>query len=451
MTRALSDPEESRRAADTRTSGLAGLFGDVLCAGDGRAAERVVDDALASGLAPEAVQSLVIGPAMVRIGELWQSRVIGVADEHLATSISQRALLRLFEKIGASRVRPGSRERVVLAAVEGQHHVLGLRMVADVLEGAGFDVLYLGEDVPVASLRAFVAQHRPGVVGLSFVFASNVRCLADSLWAIHDVAPDTRVMLGGNTVPEGLRTEGYPWVANTMGVVETVEGLLAGSAAPLPKVIEVLRSQEGRAPWPGAHEGETDVVAARMARSADEAVNLARGHVRRAETYRDLALRDPLTGLPNRRAFDDELRALVENSRNGGALLLIDVDAFKKINDDQGHQSGDGVLCAIARAITDSVRPGDTGARVGGDEFAVLLPGATVATGCEIGDRVRAAVASAVRPAASVSVGVARFARDARLAVLAADTALYQAKRAGRDRVVTTRTDQIADAGVPRP
>lgn len=177
MTRALSDPEESRRAADIRTSGLAGLFGDVLCAGDGHAAERVVDDALASGLAPEAVQSLVIGPAMVRIGELWQSRVIGVADEHLATSISQRALLRLFEKISASRVRPGSRERVVLAAVEGQHHVLGLRMVADVLEGAGFDVLYLGEDVPVASLRAFVAQHRPGVVGLSFVFASNVRCL----------------------------------------------------------------------------------------------------------------------------------------------------------------------------------------------------------------------------------------------------------------------------------
>ena len=142
-------PAPSRRANDDGAGVLARRFGDVLRVGDGAAAERIVDDALAAGMAPAAIQSLVITPAMIRVGELWESRAIGVADEHLASSISQRALIRLFARLSAGPARPRSRERVLLAAVDGQRHVLGLRMVADVLEDAGFDVLDLGESVPV--------------------------------------------------------------------------------------------------------------------------------------------------------------------------------------------------------------------------------------------------------------------------------------------------------------
>ena len=84
---------------------------------------------------------------MKTIGELWERDAISVADEHLATEISQRVAARLFWR--ALNGRPRRRERVVMAAVQGEEHVLGLRLAADVLESAGFDVLYLGADLPL--------------------------------------------------------------------------------------------------------------------------------------------------------------------------------------------------------------------------------------------------------------------------------------------------------------
>jgi methanogenic corrinoid protein MtbC1 len=164
---------------------LAWRFEEVLRLGDGTKAETVVDDALASGLAPEAVQSLVIAPAMVRIGELWESRQLGVADEHLATSISSHAMIHLFAKIGDRRARDRARETVLLAAVEGQHHVLGLRMVADVLESARYVVFYLGADVPVGSLRDFA---RPAPAGRRRPHGRD-RCRRQPRGGLHRSAP----------------------------------------------------------------------------------------------------------------------------------------------------------------------------------------------------------------------------------------------------------------------
>jgi len=231
-----------RRVSNMKTGGLARRFGNALRVGEASAAERVVEDALTSGLAPEAVQTLVIAPAMGTIGELWEARAIGVADEHLATSISHGALARLSREMNARGARPRSREPVLLAAVEGEHHVLGLRMIADVLEGAGFDVLYLGEDVPVDSLQAFLVRHRPAVAGLTFGTANPICHLADSLWAIHEFCPDTRVMLGGRAVPPRLREADYPYVANSMEVLRVIEALLAGPPQRLPAIVDLVRS-----------------------------------------------------------------------------------------------------------------------------------------------------------------------------------------------------------------
>ncbi|MDX6316678.1 MAG: MerR family transcriptional regulator, light-induced transcriptional regulator, partial [Nocardioidaceae bacterium] len=185
------------QASELTIRTLAWRFEEVLRLGDGTEAETVVDDALAGGLAPEAVQSLVIAPAMVRIGELWESRQTGVADEHLATSISSHAMIHLLAKMSVRRTCDRSRETILLAAVEGQHHVLGLRMVADVLESAGYVVYYLGSDVPVASLRDFARLHRPAVVGLAVGIAADVSRVADSIGALNEVSGDIRIMLGG--------------------------------------------------------------------------------------------------------------------------------------------------------------------------------------------------------------------------------------------------------------
>lgn len=102
---------------------------------------------------------------MWRIGCLWSEGAITVADEHLATALTHRVLASVYgSSLGYVTVRPG---RILLATVEGQRHSLGLRMAADVLELGGYEVIYLGGDVPLDSLVDTVAARDPDLVGLS--------------------------------------------------------------------------------------------------------------------------------------------------------------------------------------------------------------------------------------------------------------------------------------------
>ena len=174
----------------------------------------------------------------------------------------------------------------------------------------------------------------------------------------------------------------------------------------------------------------------------------------REESLAVLAATDGLTGLANRRAFDEALaRAWTDAKRSGGelSLVLIDVDRFKLFNDTYGHEAGDAVLRKVATALAAVVcRPNDLPARYGGEEFALVLPGADSAAVAAIADRARAAVQALAIPhgpnqptrLVTVSCGVASFERgmtsrgeDPATLMRVADKALYEAKRTGRNRV----------------
>jgi len=166
------------------------------------------------------------------------------------------------------------------------------------------------------------------------------------------------------------------------------------------------------------------------------------------EEMRDTAMRDGLTGLYNRRAFDEHLKQAIgrEGRQDGGrfALLLIDIDHFKKLNDTFGHPAGDAALRHTAALLHGHLRAADQDARFGGEEFAVIVAGADEAGAMHLAERVRHGIEKGqvifdgARLAVTVSIGVAVWPRDGESGgelVAAADRALYGAKQAGRNRV----------------
>jgi diguanylate cyclase (GGDEF)-like protein len=174
------------------------------------------------------------------------------------------------------------------------------------------------------------------------------------------------------------------------------------------------------------------------------------------EELRVQATRDFLTGVANRASIVEKLDAEVHRSRRQGtslAVLMCDIDHFKRINDTHGHPAGDAVLKDLAQRMRSTVRPYDSVGRFGGEEFLVVCPGTDAAGGAALAERLRAAVASTPVAAGgavvevSVSIGVAArvFENTDELnqVISEADAALYAAKRNGRNRI------EIAPAPAP--
>jgi diguanylate cyclase (GGDEF)-like protein len=166
----------------------------------------------------------------------------------------------------------------------------------------------------------------------------------------------------------------------------------------------------------------------------------------RSETLEQAALTDSLTGMQNRRYFDDALREYLEEfSRIGRpvGLMLLDLDHFKNVNDSHGHDVGDEVLRAVASCLKDMTRYHDVVARLGGEEFAVVAPNLDSELLMKLAERIRKAVAAMavvsgnVRLKITTSVGLAVWngSESADQFFRRADAMLYQAKRLGRNRV----------------
>lgn len=180
------------------------------------------------------------------------------------------------------------------------------------------------------------------------------------------------------------------------------------------------------------------------------------------EVLADMAHRDALTRLLNRRAYDealDEMLARVQRLDEKGAVIALDIDHFKKINDTYGHAAGDAVLEGIAEVMVSETRPTDRVFRTGGEEFAVLLSAADIAKAKEMAERLREAVKShrfrfkdtALKVTISAGVASATDEVDAAKLTEAVDAALYRAKETGRDRVVVSGRGASPKQRSPRP
>ena len=179
-----------------------------------------------------------------------------------------------------------------------------------------------------------------------------------------------------------------------------------------------------------------------------------------AELQRDLeyvrreAMMDGLTGLANRKCFDEQLHQLAIDamaSKKPFTLLMVDIDHFKSFNDNFGHQVGDQVLRLVARTLKDGLKGRDFAARYGGEEFAILLPETSLQSGVAVGNSLRQAIAMKdvinrtsgdILGRITMSVGVAEFAyeKNAEDVVARADSALYTAKHNGRNQVAAAPT-----------
>ncbi len=198
-----------------------------------------------------------------------------------------------------------------------------------------------------------------------------------------------------------------------------------------------------------ASEVESLVDLASWAQSELRVVGLTqreRELVRERNRFRHQALVDPLTRVWSRGAIDDLLEREVARSRREGgdfSVAMVDLDRFKRVNDEQGHPAGDLALREVAQRIRAAVRTYDLVGRYGGEEFLLLLPGADAAEAPRVGERVRARVAAdlvdvgTAKIELTASVGIAVFAPGVKpdALVAAADEALRRCKKGGRDRV----------------
>lgn len=169
------------------------------------------------------------------------------------------------------------------------------------------------------------------------------------------------------------------------------------------------------------------------------------------DTCEEAAFTDHLTGLANRRRFERQLeREITRTLRytRPFCLLLLDIDHFKQVNDSYGHEAGDEAIRRIAKILQAGTRGIDTAARIGGEEFALLLTETELSGGMEVAERLRLAIKAEGIPvvgSVTASFGVAEFplcAPTGRELLAVADAAMYEAKHQGRDRVISAATDE---------
>ena len=206
---------------------------DAVRRGDRRGAFAVVDDARAAGLDLRTLYLAVFQPALREIGRLWQENAITVADEHLATAITQAAMGRLYDDAFAWGAEGGP--TLIAACADVERHEIGLRMLCDLLELEGWRTTYLGATVPIESLAAMVRERKPDAVALSVALAPHLPRLRETIAAVREAAGDR---------PPVILVGGRPFLADPSLAERLGADLTAGDAQ---EAVAALRARvEGR-------------------------------------------------------------------------------------------------------------------------------------------------------------------------------------------------------------
>ena len=382
-----------------------------------------------------------------------------------ALEVGRREEAESFARIMSSLSRSVSPDAILgaivneLAGATGADHIVVARRRPDarVLEAtlvsARPGVPDSSTRLPIADLEDPIAgepdpvEHAPIAIRVVVdapdpLVAGGLRGRFDELTTRIGVATSIARPAAASASPARMPGERQLIADRIAGRVRQVYGLTDTLAAPLTSDGTVIGAIVLSHRMMGAWSPTTRRLLNGAAVEASSALSRAYSH-RAAEAQ---ASTDALTGLPNRRYFDEFCGLLARRRRSGDAVgvLMIDIDKFKGLNDAHGHATGDEVLRAVGGAIVSAVREDDVPARYGGEEFVVLLRNPSPEVALEVGERVRASVASLDLGrlgvgGVSVSVGVAVAGEaDQPIAdlIAQADRALYRAKRAGRDRVV---------------
>lgn len=201
-----------------------------LLTGDEVGAEAVMREAVQDNLTTAEIDHEVVAPALWLIGDLWARGEITVADEHLATEISLRVVALQREAHRTMRSRP--KHRVMLATPDGEAHDVALRMVENLLRGAGYGIVMLGAGVPVGDLAALVVRHAPDVVCLSATMPGGADTV---LVAIHEMQrswPSAGYVVGGRDLGGRIHSRpGLDVCDDVVHVVEAVDAIVKRSAS----------------------------------------------------------------------------------------------------------------------------------------------------------------------------------------------------------------------------
>ncbi len=295
--------------------------------------------------------------------------------------------------------------RLTSLAASGEIDRAVVREALGLVHAHGAALLQVGPELTVAH------ESQPGLIVADGLAQSVLRRVAETAQPVVQVSATETAL---HQLPAALAA--VPLVGG--GQVEAV----------------LVMIRDAKAPFTGA---ERDLLVALAPMAA-----AARHNARVSRSYLEESLVDGLTGVGNRRRLDDELIAALSGA-TPPALVIVDLDHFKSVNDQHGHPAGDGLLRAVADVLRLGARPDDSVYRYGGEEFCLLLRGSSAADAAAIAERMRAAIADCrfpvangveLRVTASFGVAVATD-RDAAALVQRADAALYEAKRAGRNRV----------------
>jgi diguanylate cyclase (GGDEF)-like protein len=276
----------------------------------------------------------------------------------------------------------------------------------------------------------------------------------DHAAAVAAIGPDDELLRQRRRKPVGAGLGGRAMRERTLVVADAVTGDPPGArdadfpvaeptaamAAPVYERSRVVGSLGVASTEPGREYGAREQQALL---SLAEHASLALNHARAVEEAVHEALHDSLTGLPNRSLFLDRMRhalARAERAEGPAAVLFCDLDGFKTVNDSLGHRAGDRLLVLVAERLAGCLRPGDTIARIGGDEFAVLLeelrePGDAARAAQRLLDALEAPFEVRDRELyMSASIGIAAGSDDAETLLRDADLAMYRAKSRGKGR-----------------